>query len=270
VGASGSGDQSNQILVHQVGNTRLKAETARIWTVGLVLQPRMVANLSVTVDFYDIRVDDAIIAPTIGSILSACYPGDSGTQNPADCAFIQRAPSGRILFVNAQNQNIGSTSTSGVDFAVRYALPTDYGRFGLGLDATYLKDYDQGGASAVGTYDLAFPLPKWKGNLGLNWRLGGLGVGTLIRYVGTFKECDGGVCSAGNPAGRQVGHNTTMDLNASYTLRSSFGRTLVMVGVNNVFDQTPQFVYSAPLANSDSTLYDFIGRYVYFRAQHTF
>ena len=36
------------------------------------------------------------------------------------------------------------------------------------------------------------------------------------------------------------------------------------------FDQSPQYVYAAPLANSDPSIYDFVGRYVYARMQHTF
>ena len=62
----------------------------------------------------------------------------------------------------------------------------------------------------------------------------------------------------------------TVDLHASYALSSTVGRTVVLVGVSNVFDKAPQFVYSAPLANSDPSVYDFLGRFVYGRVQHTF
>ncbi|HWE23780.1 MAG TPA: TonB-dependent receptor [Myxococcales bacterium] len=271
---AGSGDTSNQVLLHQVGNTALQPETADTWTLGLVLQPRVVPNLSFTLDYYDIHVDNTIFARTAPQILAGCYPASlniSAAPNANDCAAINRAPSGRILFVTTPNLNLGSSSTSGIDFAIHYALPTEFGRFGLGFDVTYLKDYTQQGQSVVGTYNLAYPLPKWKGNLGLSWRIGGWSTAALVRYVGTFKECDGGVCDEnGEIAGRQVGHYTQLDLNANYTLRTSFGRTLFMVGMNNVFDQQPQFVYSAALANSDPSIYDFVGRYVYFRAQHTF
>ena len=276
-GGGGSGDTGNQELTHQIGNLNLQPETARIWTLGLVLQPaRFISNLSITVDYYNIHLDDAIVVTPTTEIIQACYPastGSSAAPDPAACSAITRAqtPTGRILFVTAPFHNIGTADSSGIDFAIRYALPTNYGRFGLGLDATYIKDYSRDGRNAAGTYDLTYPLPKWKGNLGLNWRLAGWSAGALLRYIGTFKECDGGVCSVTpEPSGRQVGHNTTLDLNASYTLRTSIGRTSMMVGVNNVFDQQPQFVYAAPLANSDSTAYDFVGRYVYFRAQHTF
>ena len=40
--------------------------------------------------------------------------------------------------------------------------------------------------------------------------------------------------------------------------------------VNNVFNEAPQFVYAAPLANSDPNTYDFVGRFVYGRVQHAF
>jgi outer membrane receptor protein involved in Fe transport len=48
------------------------------------------------------------------------------------------------------------------------------------------------------------------------------------------------------------------------------GKTSIVVGVNNVFDEKPQYIYSAVLANSDPATYDFVGRFVYTRVQQTF
>jgi len=111
------------------------------------------------------------------------------------------------------------------------------------------------------------------------WALGGLNAAATARYVGDFKECaaqdftsDGGLCnSPDSPASRKVGRNVTFDVNAGYTLTARpMGKTSILFGVNNVLDQKPQYVYSAVLANTDPSIYDFVGRFVYTRVQQTF
>jgi len=61
-----------------------------------------------------------------------------------------------------------------------------------------------------------------------------------------------------------------VDLNAAYSFKTNLGKTTFAAGMNNVFDQAPQYIYSAALANSDPSTYDYLGRYVYGRVQHTF
>jgi outer membrane receptor protein involved in Fe transport len=285
--AGGSGDSGNQELAHVGGNSSLKAETARIFTAGVVLQPRVIRDLSVTVDYYSMWIDDPVGTTGLPAILRGCYPGPGGTSYEPYCNLITRSSGGTILFVTDLNKNLSQIRTSGVDFAVRYALPTEVGRFGLAFDGNWLvkfdRDQDVGPTiHGKGNYDLG-ALPALKFNVGANWRLGGLSAGAIARYVGSFKECSafdsdsghflsvGGLCwlDPSAPA-RQTGHNWTVDLNASYVLRSPAGRTVLMAGMNNVFDQSPQYVFAAPLANSDPTIYDYVGRFVYGRVQHTF
>jgi outer membrane receptor protein involved in Fe transport len=54
-------------------NADLEAETADSWTVGAVIQPRWVPGLSVTVDYYDITVNNIIVSPTAQTIANSCY-----------------------------------------------------------------------------------------------------------------------------------------------------------------------------------------------------
>jgi len=66
----------------QGGNAQLQPETAKTWTLGLVLQP--MANLAATIDYWSIKVDDVIdnIQPVLK--LQQCL--DSGTY----CNDVQR------------------------------------------------------------------------------------------------------------------------------------------------------------------------------------
>jgi hypothetical protein len=284
VPSAGSGDSGSQVLARAGGNTDLKAEKARVFTAGVVIQPQIIRNLSITVDYYNIKVDNMIGNVGVPSILAGCYPGASGQQIVDYCNSIQRAPNGLILYVNDINYNLGQNTSAGIDFAARYALPTPVGRFGLAFDGTYLLYYDRTLFLATGTrtihgrgnYDLG-ALPTFKANAAASWALAGFKATANGRFVRSFKECagpdgtsDGGLCYVEGVPSRRVGTNAVLDLNASYTFASTAGRTMIVAGVNNVFDKAPQYVYSAPLANSDPSIYDYLGRYFYGRVQHTF
>jgi iron complex outermembrane receptor protein len=286
VPAAGTGDQGMQQLAHVGGNAELDPETATIFTAGIVVQPRMVEGLSLTVDYYNVTVDDLIGTLGVPAIIAGCYPGAGGSSNQEYCALIARAPeSGRILFVEDINQNVGELKTAGIDVAVRYTIRQAAHRIGLGVDANWLAYFDRTQSTGAmlqtiegkGNFDLG-ALPALKANLSANWSLRGIGAGVIARFVSSFKECaaadmtsTGGLCyvEEGLPS-RDTGTYVTLDLNASYSFASSAGRTSIMGGINNVTDKAPQFVYSAPLANSDPSVYDFLGRYFYIRMKQAF
>jgi outer membrane receptor protein involved in Fe transport len=286
VPAGGSADTGQQELAHVGGNPQLQPETATTFTAGVVLQPQAVKDLSITVDYYNITVDNLVGTIGAATIIAGCYTGTS-TQNLDYCKLITRGPTslgGRILFVKDVNQNVGQLKTSGIDLSIRYAMGSPVGRFVAGFDGNYLGNFDRTQTGVTihgkGIYDLGV-LPAYKANLGLNWANAGFTAGAIARYVGTFRECStpapdlgssGGLCSVNDPTvtGRQVGHYITFDAHVGYTVASPLGKTFFNVGVNNVFDQAPPFVYSANLANSDPTAYDFLGRYVYGRVTQNF
>ena len=286
VTGSGSGDTTLQVLTRNGGNTALDAETARTFSVGIVVQPQPVKNLSITVDYFNVSIDKAIGTIGTPNILQGCYVNG----NDDYCKFIVRNAFGAIQHVNDLNQNVGQKKTAGIDFAVRYAVPSELGRFGFAFDASWLAFYDSTLKLATGdqtihgkgNYDLG-ALPALKANAGADWALGGIVAGVVGRYIGNFKECSnptdpttasGGLCNTSNtttnPNVRQVGSWVQIDLHAGYTLASTVGKTSIFAGVSNLFNKAPPYVYSAALANSDPSTYDYLGRYVYGRVQHRF
>jgi len=284
---AGNGDTSQQINSTVGGNPILQPEKAEIGTMGIVFEPRIVRNFSATLDYYNIKVTQNLGAITTPVILQGCYSG----ANDAFCNLITRDPtSGQITVVNDLTQNVGSIQTSGIDFALRYALPTDYGRFTFLFDSTYLiyirqKLADGSVISAAGNYDLGSGTavgnltPKIKYNAGVNYSLANFNAGVRLRYIGSFDECSdasgtsvgAGLCSqpAGNFAPRRVPSYTTVDLLASYMYRNPFGRTTLSVGVRNVFDKNPPYVFNETFIFTDPG-YDLAGRFIYGRVQHTF
>ena len=297
VKGSGSGDTGLQELTRNGGNPRLQPETAQTFTAGLVFQPQALRNLSFTVDYFNIKVDDAIGVTGTPNILNGCYIGGVAEY----CSLVVRNNSGLIQYVDDFYANIGRIRTGGIDFAVRYMLPSDFGRFAFGFDGSYLAFYDitlklkSGDAKIQGrdNYDAGSygALPKFKATAGLDWSLGGLLAGLTGRYVTSFNECSnpydpstaqGGICEVisvdpikgtsvkPNLNRRRVQSYYQIDVHAGYTLTSTFGKTTLFAGIINALDKAPPYIYSAALANSDPSTYDYIGRYVYGRVQHKF
>ena len=56
----------------------------------------------------------------------------------------------------------------------------------------------------------------------------------------------------------------------NYNLDSSYGKTGVTFGVNNILNTDPRFLYTADNNHADGQTYDFIGRYFYLRLDHSF
>ena len=279
--AADNGDNQSQLRSQVGGNPALVPETARITTLGVVLEPQMIKNLTVTVDYYHLLLDKAITTIGASTILSQCYPTNGAA--PAFCDLIQRDPAtGRIVTIVDTNTNVGKERTAGIDVAIRYVQPSEYGRFGFIFDGTYLNHYDRVLADGTiingkGTYDLGV-FPSFKFNAGVTWSLANFGAGVNTRFIGSYSECGdsggdfsgAGNCYKDSSYMRRVGAYSVFDLFASYTLKSDAGKTNFAVGVLNVADKVPQTIYNGFLAASDPGTYDFTGRYPYFRATHTF
>ncbi len=119
---------AGQINITTGGNLNLGTEDAETWTVGVAFQPDFVPGLSVTIDYFNILVTDAISAPTPGDSIAACFNAPSGTNPFCQQEFISRSPftggldgdpsttPGLIL----QQSNLGRIATDGIDVSIRY------------------------------------------------------------------------------------------------------------------------------------------------------
>ncbi len=281
--AVNNGDSQTQLRETLGGNAKLKPETASIYTVGLVLEPRMVEGLTFTFDYFNTTVKKTIGAIGIGTILNGCYPGAGGTPNAQFCGLISRLPNYRIGMVIDTNQNVGELSTSGLDIAGNYRLSTAAaGKFAFGVAGTWLlKDDwlrpDGTTVHARGTYDYGYADPTFKGSAAVQWGMMGLTAGLGTRYIGGFKECGdaGGASGTGNLCRdtptyyHMVSSYWNWNANVGYGFTSSQGKTNVTLGVTNLMNQNPPKNYNA-FANAADTAYDYMGRFFYARLNHTF
>lgn len=257
------------------GNPTLEPETARVATAGVVVTPkinRWTDNLSLTADYFNIAIDNGIQAIGTQVILNECYNRKEGERQY--CDKITRTQVGSIDQILDTQVNIGGTNTSGLDLALLYALPTEYGRFRMNLEGTFTFVYEEVQAdgkviNGQGVYDLKKVFPDLKLNFGLGWNHEGWNAGYNLRYIGGIEECEGQDCSEEAEAKRRaVDANVTMDIYAGYSFQNPLGFTTFSVGINNFLDQDPPFIDAGFLANTDAYNYDLLGRYFYLNLRH--
>jgi len=118
------------------GNPDLQEETATTWTIGAQLTPRFLPGFVLSVDYYNIEIEDAINAVGSQDIVDNCV--DSADINNPFCTLFDRNPAtGGFTFLRQSSLNFARRETAGVEAAMQY-------RFGAGpLDFTF---------NASGTY----------------------------------------------------------------------------------------------------------------------
>lgn len=127
------------------GNPQLQPEEADTTTFGFVWTPTFAEGLSVSVDYFDIQVDDAISA---GIPAQTTLDNCLATGDPTFCSLIVRSSVGSLaagtfgVGFQQTNINIAELTTNGVDLQVLYDF--EYGAHSFNLDyaSTFLNESD--------------------------------------------------------------------------------------------------------------------------------
>jgi iron complex outermembrane receptor protein len=167
------------ILTPVSGNPNLSPESARTLTLGLVVQPTdFIPNLSVSIDWYRVRISNAIAAPAANDIANECV--DLSTTSNQFCTLVHRSPTtGRLSSIEATEINLASFETQGTDFTATYHLDTadfmtdslgtlDFHLIGNHLDS--LSNVPVPGEAPV--QNAGFLGPKWQASLDTVWTFG--------------------------------------------------------------------------------------------------
>lgn len=161
------------------GNPDLKEETANTKTLGLFWQFDALNGISLSLDYFSIDMEDAVISPGVNDVFDACY--DSPTLDNVFCTLIGRdKTTGAANFAEIEAVNVAKIETAGYEFALSMGLPeNDLGDFRLSLNASYLSKLDIQKSAlpsmvddrGLFNTDTGGSSPKWVANLDLNWRL---------------------------------------------------------------------------------------------------
>lgn len=128
------------------GNPDLQEEKSDSFTAGVVINPRSIPalrNLVLTVDYFNIKIKDAIVETPLQFILDQCYTG----ADTSLCDFIVRRPAvqgpnsaGSLDEVNNGPTNSGGVKTTGVDFTIAYTH--NFGDTTVGVRGSYTHLFD--------------------------------------------------------------------------------------------------------------------------------
>ncbi len=129
------------------GNPQLEPEVADTYTVGVVITPNQLPELSVSIDYFNITVEEAIQdGIPAQTTLDQCLATGSATF----CDLITRAGSGTLaaggfgVGFQQTNVNIAELETTGVDLQVTYNFNlSDMGTVRVDYAATYLDQLDE-------------------------------------------------------------------------------------------------------------------------------
>jgi outer membrane receptor protein involved in Fe transport len=121
------------------GNAQLKPEKARTWTAGIVLQPSFVRGLQISIDWYDIKLRQAINTVDAQQLAELCVD-QASIDNPF-CALVKReAGTGLIIDYTVQPENVADFRTAGLEVNLNYGFSVrKLGDFHLQLVGNYLN-----------------------------------------------------------------------------------------------------------------------------------
>ena len=117
---------ADQYNILSGGNVNVKPEESESFTIGAVLTP--VDGLTLTLDYFDITVEDGIGTVSAKTALDKCIE----TGAAAFCNLINRRPDDGSLwrtggYISTQTTNISEESITGIDIIFDYEMDTNFG-----------------------------------------------------------------------------------------------------------------------------------------------
>ncbi len=193
---------AGQINITTGGNPFLRPETAKTWTVGAVIRPSFLPGFDATLDYYNMKVKEAITTPTPGDLIAACF--DSLNASSPACTVIGRNPATGSLSGDPTTtpglfgvlSNLGKIETDGVDLIANYrrSLGTLIGspaRINLSFGGNWTRSSKFQATptslnrDCVGFYSVncGSPSPEFSFNQRSTLSLGKVDISVLWRYI---------------------------------------------------------------------------------------
>lgn len=262
------------------GNPALKPEVADTYTVGLVVTPRQIPRLSLSVDYYHIKVKGYIGSIDPSLVVDQCTTNG----NPYYCGLFKRDPrSGAIFgsngYIVGSTLNTGYLLTSGIDVSAAYNFAIGrLGRIDASVVGTWTEQMTEEPLPGLGTFDCkgyygyscGQPNPAWRHVARFTWNTPGdkASLSLSWRYYDATRVSGGDttVINARIPV------YNYFDLAATATVTKQLQ---LRMGVNNLTDKSPPVIASGILSsfgngNTYPGVYDPMGRTLFFGASLTF
>lgn len=268
-----------QTLLLLGGNSELRPETAKTWTVGTDFAPARWPGLTMSVTYFNVafhnrigqpvsaNLANALSDPTLKSFITLISPAT----NPSDLALIKALLASPALTTIsgvfppesygavADNRYVNTTTLNveGLDFTGHQEINVGSDRLIFGANASYTIRYARQITPSSAVLDQAnvanFPL-RFRGRVTGDWTHGRLTSGLALNYTGAYHDT----------LGVGIGAQTTVDFQMRLAPpdQGAFRGLTVALNVRNLFDTAPPF-YSNPVGiGYDAANADPIGRYV--------
>lgn len=244
------------------GNPNLAEETASTFTVGVVWSPEWVAGLDLSLDYWDIEINEAIASTGAQTVLNRCVDDSGGIDNQF-CALVDFAPDGNVDLLRTSPVNLNDFLTSGYDLSASYRRDVGLGMLQTNLVASYLEER----TFVLNTDDdvdiLAGQIgnPRWRANLDTTWSVDSWEVFGRVRWISSQhlvrRQTRENQPFIRAPEHMKSGSIYYVDLGVGY--ETNFGLR-GRLSVNNAFDRGLPFVFTTGTGGG-SALFDNVGRF---------
>jgi len=268
---AGFNANTNASIVGQSsGNPNLDPEKSISYTGGIVFQPPIVPGLAITLDYYSIKIKNAISLIAAQDVINNCF-GSSAGLDPNFCSLLTRGPDQNINFVNTTYVNASKLFTDGYTLQATYStdvapLTQNWkltqgldGRMTFNLQADYvahLRDFPfQNNPSQVHILEglvasspnaVSNPgTPHLKGLADVTYRQGPLSLTWQTRYIGKGALFNRDATAADHSESRNVPFAEATfyhNISARYKLSGGLEGAEIFGGVNNVFGEEIPFM----------------------------
>jgi iron complex outermembrane recepter protein len=279
------------------GNTSLRPEVAKTWSLGFTFTPTAVPGFNASIDYYHIRLEDQIGNYPFAVIFNGCLVNN----NPIYCSQIVRTPAGSLTgasvasggYIVQKDFNLGLSIVSGLDLVMNYrwTIPSGWGALSAALNGAYVlhntftpypgsPSYDCAGLFGS-TCDNGSVNPHWRHNLRINWDTPwNVLLSAQWRFIGPTSFDN----NSSNPllAGKEEGTSNLLppyydNYNARIPGYSYLDLTAVWhalkgldlrAGVQNLLDKDPPLIPSLDISGNSGPAnswgaYDYLGRQLF-------
>ncbi len=249
------------------GNTELNPESADTLSFGIVVDP--IDNLTVSIDYWSVELEDAIGEVGALEILKQC--GENG--NAQFCSMISRGGAGSLWrgtsgYIKDTSTNLGEVNFEGIDIAAAYTMGVADGQLSVKVNGSHsLKkevltlpgdETTRYECTGIANDDnCTAPNTDWRHTLSANYAKDNWTVGAKWRYFGA-PDYQG----TNELAEKELKAVSYLDLSGSYVVSETIE---LSAGARNVLDKEPPMVGGGMNPTNANTYgnYDVLGRYVY-------
>ncbi len=257
----------NTILTTSGGNPDLEPEDAKSLTVGAVWTPGFLPGLTLAVDYFNIRIDNAIQRIDGSTKLSICYntPGLAhpfcGSEN-----FTRNPVTGEVDFLSSQPVNAANERISGIDLGGLYEFEAMGFDSTFSMDVSYLDRYDVRPFPGADLIEYAGKITGGRGSYA-HWRAFTSLTAKRDAWSGSSLSLfNTGTDDITATKGFTGDHAPSLTYHNVQVKFAPVGQSFdVSFGIDNLWDKQAPFIQSYTDGNTDTMTYDLLGRRWYAR-----